>query len=233
MTPTDPSRISRRGLLALSGAGLAAMTLPERLFAQGRKLLVIAAGQDISNFDPHVATGYSASFFMRNIYDSLVRVRHAPPVIEPGLAQSWTISDDGLVYTFNLNPGAVFHDGSPLNAAAVKYSFDRLTRIGRGNVVDDRGRHRPRQRRGGGRHDGADHASEALRADDAGAALDLRREPRDRRGQPRQRRRAELPRDDPRRVRPVRADAVRGRQPLRLRPGSRTTGSRAAATSRT
>lgn len=125
--------ISRRGLLGLAGAGLASMTFPAGLFAQGRNILIIATGQDIPNFDPHVATGYSASFFMRNVYDPLVRVANNPPEPVPALAESWEVSDDGLIYTFALNPEARFHDGAPVTAEDVVYSFERALRLGRGN----------------------------------------------------------------------------------------------------
>jgi peptide/nickel transport system substrate-binding protein len=131
--------ISRRGLLGLAGAGLASMTFPAGLFAQGRNILVIAAGQDIPNFDPHVATGYSASFFMRNVYDPLVRVANNPPEPAPALAQSWEVSEDGLVYTFTLNPEAKFHDGAAVTAEDVVYSFERALRLARGNAWMIRG----------------------------------------------------------------------------------------------
>ncbi|MCB1490486.1 MAG: ABC transporter substrate-binding protein, partial [Rhodobiaceae bacterium] len=64
---TQDFRISRRGLLAMAGAGLAAASFPETIFAQSGKVLIIASGQDIPNFDPHTSSGYSASFLMRNI----------------------------------------------------------------------------------------------------------------------------------------------------------------------
>ncbi len=44
----------------------------------------------------------------------------------PGLAESWEVSPDGLAYTFKLRPDIVFHDGTPLNAEAAKYNFDRI-----------------------------------------------------------------------------------------------------------
>lgn len=132
-TTTDLSRLTRRGLLALSGAGLAAMMLPEGAFAQGRKILVIAAGQDIPNFDPHIATGYSASFFFRNVYDPLVRVAGNPPEAVPALAESWESSADGLVWTFKLNPAAKFHNGDAVTADDVVYSFERALRLAKGN----------------------------------------------------------------------------------------------------
>jgi peptide/nickel transport system substrate-binding protein len=71
---------------------------------------------------------------MRNVYDSLVGVAGTPPRVTPRVASSWTVSPDGLEYTFTLNPAARFHDGAPVDAAAAKYSFDRLLRLNRGNA---------------------------------------------------------------------------------------------------
>ena len=112
------------------------MTLPDALFAQqsGRKILIIVSNQDIPNFDPHIATGYSASMLMRNVYDSLVRAEGNPPKPVPHLATSWTVSDDGLEYVFKLDPAAKFHDGSPVTAEDVAYSFARLIRLNKGNA---------------------------------------------------------------------------------------------------
>lgn len=53
-----------------------------------------------------------------------------PSVVEPYLAESWDISDDGTEYTFHLRHDVVFPSGKPLNAEAVKYSFDRLLKMG-------------------------------------------------------------------------------------------------------
>lgn len=126
--------LDRRRLLAGSAAAVATMNLSDIAFAQGaRKVLIIASGQDIQNFDPHVATGYSPAWMMRNVYDSLVRVEGNPPKPAPGLAQSWTVSPDGMEYTFKLDPKAKFWDGSPVDANAVKYSFDRIQRLKKGN----------------------------------------------------------------------------------------------------
>ncbi len=130
---TDLSHLSRRAMLALTGAGLTSLMLPSTAFSQGRKVLVIAAGQDIPNFDPHIATGYSASFFFRNVYDPLVRVSGNPPDAIPALATSWQSSADGLTWTFQLNPGAKFHNGDRVTAEDVVYSFERALRLAKGN----------------------------------------------------------------------------------------------------
>ena len=127
--------------LAVSAAGLSGMAIAQ----QGKKILVIASGQDIPNFDPHVATGYSASMLLRNTYDGLVRVEGAPPKVVPHLAASWTVSPDGLEYLFKLDQSARFQDGTPVTANAVAYSFRRTLRLAKGNawmiagVVDPNG----------------------------------------------------------------------------------------------
>ncbi len=59
-----------------------------------------------------------------NVFEGLTR--YGPDgSIRPALAHSWDISDDGLVYTFHLNTGVTFHDGSTFDAADVKFSLDR------------------------------------------------------------------------------------------------------------
>jgi peptide/nickel transport system substrate-binding protein len=59
------------------------------------------------------------------IYESLVSLTPGTTELEPGLAESWEISDDGLSYTFTLREGVTFPDGEPFNAEAVCYNFDR------------------------------------------------------------------------------------------------------------
>jgi peptide/nickel transport system substrate-binding protein len=59
------------------------------------------------------------------IYETLVSLKPGTTELEPGLAKSWEISDDGLTYTFTLQDGVTFHDGTALDAAAVCTNFDR------------------------------------------------------------------------------------------------------------
>ena len=60
----------------------------------------------------------------RHVYDNLV-VFNEDLEPEPCLAESWETSKDGLEWTFHLRKGVTFHDGSPVNAQAVKFSFER------------------------------------------------------------------------------------------------------------
>ena len=103
---SELGEVSRRHLLGLAGISLASVVLPQAAFAQqgGRRVLVLTSNQDIPNFDPHTATGYSASWLLRNVYDSLVRVEGNTPKPVPALAKSWTVSPDGMQVTFKLDP---------------------------------------------------------------------------------------------------------------------------------
>ncbi len=67
-----------------------------------------------------------------NVYEPLVTFRDTSLTLEPALAESWEISEDGLVYTFHIREGVTFIDGAPLNAAAVVTSFERCLGINLG-----------------------------------------------------------------------------------------------------
>ncbi len=72
--------------------------------------------------DPHTFTGNFTLLDM--VYEPLV-IYGEGGVIEPGLAESFEVSDDGLRVTFRLRDGVTFHDGTPFDAEAVKWNFDR------------------------------------------------------------------------------------------------------------
>jgi len=102
--------------------------------------LVIASGTYPGNLDPVVEYDMLNSNVVRNVYDRLVEYEVVEKDgqlvgtenIVPSLAKNWDISDDGLTYTFHLVENAKFHDGSPVNAEAVKYSFERAMKMGQG-----------------------------------------------------------------------------------------------------
>jgi peptide/nickel transport system substrate-binding protein len=81
--------------------------------------------------DPAVGSDYASSTALPNVYDTLIFPTKGGGV-EPWLAESWEVSDDGLTYTFKLRQGVKFHDGSELMASDVVYSFNRLQTIGEG-----------------------------------------------------------------------------------------------------
>ncbi|MDD4615409.1 MAG: ABC transporter substrate-binding protein, partial [Caldisericia bacterium] len=69
---------------------------------------------------------------MNNIYEQLLRFNAATKEYEKVLATDYSKSEDGLVWTFNLREDVTFHDGTPFNAEAVKFSIERTKEIGQG-----------------------------------------------------------------------------------------------------
>jgi peptide/nickel transport system substrate-binding protein len=83
------------------------------------------AMQSIVQTDPAFISSDSEVLVANHVYDYLVDVDHESNVI-PRLASGWQISEDSLAYTFTLADGVTFHDGSPLTAEDVVWTFDRL-----------------------------------------------------------------------------------------------------------
>ncbi|MBZ4659708.1 MAG: extracellular solute-binding protein family 5 [Desulfacinum sp.] len=114
--------------------------------------LVVGVSSDIHLLDPAVS---SDNYDWRQIYpcyDRLVKYKvvngEGSTEVEPSAAESWQVSDDGMVWTFKIRKGIRFDDGTPLDAKAVKFSFERVLKIGKGpadnlgaiqtvDVVDD------------------------------------------------------------------------------------------------
>ncbi|MGB2842748.1 MAG: ABC transporter substrate-binding protein [Halobacteriota archaeon] len=83
--------------------------------------IVIGIGEDIKGLEPVFGTPWGAP--LRPIYETLV-MEDADLKIQPLLAESWEVAEDGKVWTFHLRKGIKFHDGSPFNASTVKFSFE-------------------------------------------------------------------------------------------------------------
>lgn len=88
--------------------------------------LLFGLRSEPDNLDPHVTPFAISHVVMMNCYDTLVWQDTADRQFKGGLADSWEVSSDGLQYTFRLKQNVTFHDGTPFNAEAVKFSFDRI-----------------------------------------------------------------------------------------------------------
>ena len=93
--------------------------------------LVVAVPSDPRNLEPGTNRAWPVgSEIILNVFDTLVA--WTPPdfaALEGRLAESWTVSDDGTTFDFKLREGVMFHDGTPFNAAAVKFSFERTSEL--------------------------------------------------------------------------------------------------------
>ena len=88
--------------------------------------LIFAQSEDPKTLDPINTDIAEAVHVITNVFDTLVTYHDETSQIVPSLAEKWETSDDGLAWTFHLRTGVKFHDGTTLNAAAVKISFERL-----------------------------------------------------------------------------------------------------------
>ncbi len=91
------------------------------------KIFIIARGTDAKTLDCGYAYHEGEIDLMYHLYDGLVRFKDDESLeIEPALAADWSVSEDGLVWTFNLRDDVKFHDGTDFNADAVEFSFMRI-----------------------------------------------------------------------------------------------------------
>lgn len=91
----------------------------------GGGTLIAAQGAEPDRLDPHLTSAYASFQILENVYDTLVQPGDDLSM-EPALAESWTISDDQLTWTFTLREGVVFHNGRELVADDVVYSYERI-----------------------------------------------------------------------------------------------------------
>ncbi|MEX0760214.1 MAG: ABC transporter substrate-binding protein [Tistlia sp.] len=103
---------------ALAGVPAQAQTPPG--------VLIVGQIAEPKSLDPQAVTAVNDFRILMNLYDGLVRYKDGTLEVEPALAESWTISEDGTTYTFALREDVTFHDGTPFDAEAVKFAFERM-----------------------------------------------------------------------------------------------------------
>ena len=109
--------------LTLIGAALAALTMTTPI-AQAQSVTVVRE-VDSDRYDPHRSTARAASEVLFMMADTLIALDFDMKTLKPGLADSWTMSPDGLSYVFNLRKDVKFCDGKPMKAEDVVYSLKR------------------------------------------------------------------------------------------------------------
>ncbi|MGQ0564399.1 MAG: ABC transporter substrate-binding protein [Gemmobacter sp.] len=118
----------------LATTALALLTLPA--FAQDYTpdpnakpggTITISYKDDVATLDPAIGYDWQNWSMIKSLFDSLMDYVPGTTTLRPGLAESYAMSEDGLVYTFKLRPGVTFHNGREMTAEDVKYSLDRVT----------------------------------------------------------------------------------------------------------
>jgi peptide/nickel transport system substrate-binding protein len=93
--------------------------------------LTIASNWPIFDMDPHSLYEDGSALAMTGVFEGLIKLRPGTTSqFEASLAESWESNEDQSVWTFHLRPNVQFHDGTPLDAGAVRASFERLFTLG-------------------------------------------------------------------------------------------------------
>jgi peptide/nickel transport system substrate-binding protein len=131
MTARSRRRPARGGVLVLALLVLVVAWVPPHTAAaqtprRGGVLLAVI-GADAPNLDPHQESTFANIQMVAPLYSTLLQIDpYNYPKIVGDVATEWKISPDGLTYTFKLRQGIKFHDGSPLTAADVKATYDKI-----------------------------------------------------------------------------------------------------------
>jgi len=117
--------MTRHMAMSALALAMAANAVPSRAQTAGE--LVIGWGEPLDTLNPATSSKRITGPVLLTIFDNLVYLNQEFE-IEPMLATEWTVSEDGLSYTFKLREGVSFHDGTPFNAQAVVANFDYITK---------------------------------------------------------------------------------------------------------
>jgi peptide/nickel transport system substrate-binding protein len=94
-----------------------------------RQHLIVGLQADGKTLDPHRASDAASMRLIENMSCGLLRYGVEYGKVEPDLANSYEVSDDGLIYRFELRRDAVFHTGKPIRAKDVRYSIERIRQL--------------------------------------------------------------------------------------------------------
>ncbi len=110
--------------MILTACGSPAVNAPQ---SAPQNRIVYGLTFEPSGFDPHINSSSELGIPLRSVYDTLIYRDPTDGRFVGGLAESWEITSDGLIYTFHLKQGVTFHDDTPFNAQAVAANLDRIT----------------------------------------------------------------------------------------------------------
>ncbi|HET6620970.1 MAG TPA: ABC transporter substrate-binding protein, partial [Dongiaceae bacterium] len=87
--------------------------------------MTVTFKDDLITLDPAIGYDWKNWSVIKSVFDGLMDYKPGTTELVPDLAESFTVSDDGLTYTFKLRHGVKFHNGREMTAADVKYSLER------------------------------------------------------------------------------------------------------------
>jgi peptide/nickel transport system substrate-binding protein len=130
MTP-----LSRRLLLVALSATVGALWFGQAEAIErrdGKTYMVVVGREQVRNLDPSIRYDAKTRLMQQAVYDGLLRYVGSPAKVVPWLAEKWEVSDDGRTYIFHLAKNAKFHNGDPVTAEAVRWTYGRTLKLGKG-----------------------------------------------------------------------------------------------------
>ncbi|ASJ72785.1 ABC transporter substrate-binding protein [Granulosicoccus antarcticus] len=115
------------GPVALAVLGLTAPLALHADDAANGGSMIVTYKDDVSTLDPAIGYDWQNWSMIKSLFDGLMDYKPGTTELINDLAESYTLSDDGLTYTFVLRDGVTFHNGRAMSADDVKYSLDRVT----------------------------------------------------------------------------------------------------------
>ncbi|ODT65946.1 MAG: glycosyl transferase [Pelagibacterium sp. SCN 63-23] len=122
----------RKAIFATVLAGVSSLAM-----SASAETLTVMQIEAPRSMDPGDQSATYTNALLAPVYEGLV-LRASDLSLKPGLATEWSVDDSGKVYTFKLREGVVFHDGTPFNAEAVVYNFERHLNTERGLAASGR-----------------------------------------------------------------------------------------------
>ncbi len=123
-------RVSRWTAAALIGAW-SALALPVPQALADASTITVIDGIDVKDWDTALTYGHE-SYVMNNIYDGLLRYNTAAGKLEPALATEWSVSADGLKWTYKIRQGVKYHSGEEMNAKTIATVLSHYIKTGGG-----------------------------------------------------------------------------------------------------
>lgn len=131
----QPTPVPKPEVVATSTPVVIVVTATPKPTPVVKKTLRFVAPSELRFLDPARASGTADGILVRNIYSRLLEVNPEGTEITPDLAEKYEVSPDGLIYTFHLRKDVKFHDGAPLVADDVVYSYQRALAANMGDAA--------------------------------------------------------------------------------------------------
>ena len=111
---------------SIASVGLAGVAMTVSQARAGQGSITVTYKDDVSTLDPAIGYDWQNWSMIKSLFDGLMDYEPGTTTLKPNLATGYTVSEDGLTYTFTLRKGVKFHNGREFKASDVKYTLERV-----------------------------------------------------------------------------------------------------------